>query len=290
MGMFWWFIKIGSCYHFVVIISQWILPSHSGIEPIHELLIFFSTMITCTIFPHHISDSGSFSYSEMFYVFVCFLISWFDLSDDGQDIRRIEVDDLHWLIILRNRRNGRNSNGHSCDEEGFKDGLPAVLAVVGLFLSVHRLAVCLSAVSLFVPMVERRRRMRNEALMRRDVCLPCAYLWAAAMHTCLHIPMQLNSTRFLRLERCYFPCPCTVSPWPSFAADWTVNADKRYPQPWPLPHARGTRKPEFIFGLLATKIGIYPQTSKYFGNNLHWEPFFRKNLLPLQRKKAAGVV
>ena len=33
--------------------------------------------------------------------------------------------------------------------------------------------------------------------VRIDDRLPCAYLWATAMHTCLHIPMQLNSTRFL---------------------------------------------------------------------------------------------
>ena len=40
-------------------------------------------------------------------------------------------------------------------------------------------------------------KMRSETTTWRDDCLPCAYLWAAAMYTCLHIPMQLNSTRFL---------------------------------------------------------------------------------------------
>ena len=39
-------------------------------------------------------------------------------------------------------------------------------------------------------------KMRSEAPVWRDDRLPCAYLWATAMHTCLHIPMQLNSTRF----------------------------------------------------------------------------------------------
>ena len=39
-------------------------------------------------------------------------------------------------------------------------------------------------------------KMRSETLVWRDDRLPCAYLWATAMHTCLHIPMQLNSTHF----------------------------------------------------------------------------------------------
>ena len=39
-------------------------------------------MITSTIFPHHIPDSGCFGYLEVFYVVVCFLVSCFNLSYD----------------------------------------------------------------------------------------------------------------------------------------------------------------------------------------------------------------
>ncbi len=39
-------------------------------------------MVTCSVFSHHIPNSCSFSYSQMFYMFVNLFISGFYLSDD----------------------------------------------------------------------------------------------------------------------------------------------------------------------------------------------------------------
>ena len=49
--------------YFIIVISCRIFKSHSCIKSIHKLFIFFSAMITCTILPHHISNSSSFSNS-----------------------------------------------------------------------------------------------------------------------------------------------------------------------------------------------------------------------------------
>ena len=64
-------------YYFEIIISFWVFTYHSCIKSIHELLIFFGRVVTCTILPHHIRDYGRFWYSEMFYVFIYILISYF---------------------------------------------------------------------------------------------------------------------------------------------------------------------------------------------------------------------
>ena len=67
-------------------------------------------------------------------------------------------------------------------------------------------------------MVNVHRGMRRRGILRRDHHLTCAYLWATAVPTCLHIPMQLNMACFLFREWRYrFPRPCTVSPGSSFA-------------------------------------------------------------------------
>ena len=62
----------------------------------------------------------------------------------------------------------------------------------------------------------------------------CAYPRTAAVPTCLYIPIQLN--------KAYFPFPVlapTLLTIPLLPY-WAVNANKRYPQPWPRPHARVT--------------------------------------------------
>ena len=62
----------------------------------------------------------------------------------------------------------------------------------------------------------------------------CAYPRTAAVPTCLYIPIQLNQA--------YFPFSVLVPTLPTIPLlpYWAVNADKRYPQPWPRPHARVT--------------------------------------------------
>ena len=65
-----------------------------------------------------------------------------------------------------------------------------------------------------------------------------AYPWTAAVPTCLHIPMQLNMAYFP------FPVPAPALPAIPLLPDRTVNADKRYPRPWPHTHARKTGIPD----------------------------------------------
>jgi hypothetical protein len=60
-----------------------------------------------------------------------------------------------------------------------------------------------SVLSLWTPSpctVNAHRGMRKRGFLRRDHHLTCAYLWATAVPTCLHIPMQLNMACFLRRE------------------------------------------------------------------------------------------
>ena len=77
---------------------------------------------------------------------------------------------------------------------------------------------------LFRPHLNMFGRVRSEAPcgVTSDCC---AYLRTAAMHTCLHIPMQLNST--------HFPFPVLAPSLPTFPllSHRAVNADKRYPLP-----------------------------------------------------------
>ena len=91
-----------SFYYFIIIISRWIFKCHTSIESIHKLLIFFSTMVTSSVFPHHISNSSSFCHSEVFYVIINLFISSLYLSYNRQNVNGLEVDDLHRLIILCN--------------------------------------------------------------------------------------------------------------------------------------------------------------------------------------------
>ena len=81
MSMIGWFFAYFSS-HFFIVISFRIFACHSSIKSHHQFLIFFSIMITSTILPHHISNPGCFSYSQMFYMFVNLLIPSFYLSDD----------------------------------------------------------------------------------------------------------------------------------------------------------------------------------------------------------------
>lgn len=146
MSMIYSFISERSlAYYLEIIVSFWIFINHTSVKSVHQFLILFWAMITCSVFPHHISNSGSFSYSEMFYMFVYFFISCFYLSYNRQNVNGLEVNDFHRLIILCNWRDGRNDNCHSCQEEGFKDGLPAVLAAVGWMIlsSLHTLSAFL---------------------------------------------------------------------------------------------------------------------------------------------------
>ena len=81
MGMIASFISEYSSFKYIkIIVSLRIFLQHPGIQSHHQLLILFRSMFTSTIFPHHISDSSSFSYSEMFYVAIAFCISSFYLS------------------------------------------------------------------------------------------------------------------------------------------------------------------------------------------------------------------
>ena len=98
------------------------------------MLIFFSTMITSTIFSHHISDSSSFSHSEMFYMFIAFFVPSIYLSDDRQDIYRSDIADFYGFVALR--ITCLNGNGHSCSEEEFNErSATVVVACSEMFLS-----------------------------------------------------------------------------------------------------------------------------------------------------------
>ncbi len=98
-------------YYFKIIISFWIFTYHPSIESHHQILIFFSTVITCTVLPHHISDSGSFSHSEVLYVFVALFVSYFYLSNDRQYVYWVDMDDIYGFVALS--ITCMNSNGHS---------------------------------------------------------------------------------------------------------------------------------------------------------------------------------
>lgn len=62
----------------------------------------------------------------------------------------------------------------------------------------------------------------------------CAYPRTAAVPTCLYIPIQLN--------KAHFPISVLAPTLPTIPLlpYWAVNTNKRYPQPWPRPHARET--------------------------------------------------
>lgn len=83
-------------------------------------------MVTCTIFPHHISDSSSFGNSEMFYVFIALFVSTLYLSNDRQNVYWVDMDDIDGFVALR--ITCMNGNGHSCCEEKFHERVTAVMA------------------------------------------------------------------------------------------------------------------------------------------------------------------
>ena len=56
-------------------------------------------MITCTILPHHISNSGSFSHSEVLYMIINMYISGSYLSDDRQNLYRFDIIYLYSFVF-----------------------------------------------------------------------------------------------------------------------------------------------------------------------------------------------
>ncbi len=48
------------------------------------MLIFFRRVLTCTVFCHHISHYVSLCHSQIFYIFIDFRISCFNLLDLGK--------------------------------------------------------------------------------------------------------------------------------------------------------------------------------------------------------------
>ncbi len=116
-------------HYFKIIISFGIFANHTSIQSRHQLLILFSGMITCTIFPHHVSNPGCFSNSKVFYMIVCFFVSSFYLSDDRQDIYRFDVGDFYGFVILRITY--RNDNCHSRYEEILQECLQSKMILSG---------------------------------------------------------------------------------------------------------------------------------------------------------------
>lgn len=137
MGMVAWCALHGSNW-FIIVISPWSFSNHSCVEPTHKLFVFFSTVITCAIFPHHICDYSSFCYSEVFYMFVAWFISTFDLSNDRQYIYWVNMDDFYGFVALS--ITAKNGKGHSCQEEKFHERGATMVAAFGeMFLSgLHR--------------------------------------------------------------------------------------------------------------------------------------------------------
>ena len=87
-------------------------------QSVHQCLVFFGTVISCTISPHHISNSSSFCYPEMFYMLICFFVSRLYLSDDRQDIYRTDIFYFNGFIVLR--VTCANDNSHSRHKEIFQ--------------------------------------------------------------------------------------------------------------------------------------------------------------------------
>ncbi len=117
-------------------------------------------MITRTILPHHIYDSGRFCYSEVFYVFVALFVSYFYLSNDRQYVYRLDVDDFYGFVALS--ITCMNGDGHSCCEEKFHEsGAATAAAFVEMFLSGLHRCECLYGSFRFC--TERFQGMRMEA-------------------------------------------------------------------------------------------------------------------------------
>ena len=57
-------------------------------------------MIACTILPHHIPDSGCFSYSEMFYTIIYLFISRLHLSYYREYFFWLDIFDFQRLVFL----------------------------------------------------------------------------------------------------------------------------------------------------------------------------------------------
>lgn len=87
-----------SSYSFKIIVCSWIFSCNTSIEPRHELLVFCWKVLSCSVLPHHISDSCSLSYSQMFYMAVCIFISCLYLSNDRQNIYRLDIVNLQCRI------------------------------------------------------------------------------------------------------------------------------------------------------------------------------------------------
>ena len=143
-----------------------------------------------------------------------------------------------------------NGNDHSCSEEEFNERSATVVAAcVEMFLSGLHNCDCLYGSF-------RLCTKRFEGMRMRAAC---------GETTVYHVPIygrqpcQLASISLCSLiwHAFFVGNDDTVSlalalfrqALPLLSVR-TVNADKRYPLPWPPPHARGTRKPELIFCLM----------------------------------------
>ena len=87
-----------SSYKFIIVISLRLLSCHTCMQSRHQLLILLWCVGSCSVLPHHISNLGSLSDTQMLYVFVCFFISSFYLSYYRKYISSPQKIDLHGRI------------------------------------------------------------------------------------------------------------------------------------------------------------------------------------------------
>ena len=160
-------------------------------------------MVTCTIFPHHISDSSSFGNSEMFYVFIALFVSTLYLSNDRQNVYWVDMDDIDGFVALR--ITCMNGNGHSCCEEKFHEsGAATAAAFVEMFLSgIHR-CECLYRPFRFC--TERFQGMRMEAACGETTVYHVPiYGRQPCQLACISLYSLIRHAFFLWKAHCAFP-------------------------------------------------------------------------------------
>ena len=195
----------------------------------------------------------------MLYINIYIFITCIYLSDDRKNINGFDVDDYYGLVICCGacfrrhrcrlwrrstvRRNGRNGNGHSCCEEEFDERSAIVVVACGeMFLSGLHNCECLYGSFRFC--TEWFQGMRTEAacgettvyhvpIYERQLCqLACISLYSLIRHASF-LWRALRALPALAPSR-------RASPLLPYRA---VNADKRYPRPWPPLRARRAGKP-----------------------------------------------
>ena len=108
---------LSSSYNLKVVVIQWTLTHHSSIQPFHQLPVLVLGVISCPIFPHHVSDSSCLGKTKVLNVIINLLVTYYNLSNNRQNIDRPNIGyrnlpvlhPLHSDIALRLKTFQRDS-------------------------------------------------------------------------------------------------------------------------------------------------------------------------------------